>query len=261
MKYTGIAPFKAWTLLFVLLISVCLFPSDTVKAYTVVQGQKIYDDAGLLSDYEISQLSAQIVSVEKAQGIDIYILTTNDDQGYTSDTYSDYFFDEGHVDKNIFKEDTVILLINMDYREVYLSCYGRCKDKFNSSRIHTITDAVASHLSDMEYFKACEVAIDNIDHYMETDLFYFQVWFQLLVACGISAVIVIIMAVSRGSHVTTTANTYLDQGHSRLRFHHDNYIRTVVTKTRKPQNNNSGGGGRSGGGPSGHSHSGGGSRF
>ena len=264
MKQNSKLKIKAVSRLLMLLMIFCLFPTKNVKAYTVVEGKNVYDDAGLLSDSEISQLSEQIASIEKKQGIDIYILTTNDDLGYSSDIYNDYFFKEGHVDKNIFKEDTAILLINMDYREVYLSGYGRCEDQLNSSRIQSITDNAASYLSNREYYKACEVAVDKVAHYMTTDYFYFQVWFQLLVACGISAIIVAIMASSRGTHVTTNANTYLDQSHSRLRFHHDNYIRTVVTKTKKPESNNNGshgGGGHSSGGPSGHSHSGGGSRF
>lgn len=256
--------FKVYTHFLILLMIFCLFATKNVKAYTVVEGKNVYDDAGLLSNYEISQLSEQIASIEKKQGIDIYILTTNDDHGYSSYIYNDYFFKEGHVDKNIFKEDTVILLINMDYGEVYLSAYGHCEDQLNISRIQTTTDTAASYLSDHDYYQACKIAVDKVAHYMTTDYFYFRVWFQLLVALGISALIVTIMAFSRGTPTTTNANTYLDQNQSRLRFHHDNYIRTVVTKTRKPESNNNGGhggGGHSSGGPSGHSHSGGGSRF
>lgn len=264
MKQNSKLQIKAFSCLLMLFMIFCLFPSKNVKAYTVVEGKNVYDDAGLLSDSEIKQLSKQIASIEKKLGIDIYILTTNDDLGYSSDIYIDYFFKEGHVDKNIFKEDTAILLINMDYREVYLSGYGHCQDQLNSSRIHSITDKIASYLTKGQYYQACEIAVDKVAHYMTTDYFYFQVWFQLLVALGISAIIVAIMAFSRETPITTNANTYLDQNQSRLRFHHDNYIRTVVTKTKKPEsgsNGGHGGGGHSSSGPSGHSHSGGGSHF
>ena len=91
---------------------------------------------------------------------------------------------------------------------------------------------------------------------------YFDLWFQVVVSIVVSGIIVAIIAFSRKTPITTNSNTYLDQSKSHLRFHHDNYIRTVVTKQKKPSNNNnSSGSGHSSSGPSGHSHSSGSSSF
>lgn len=242
----------------------CLIPSRTADAYTVVEGQSVYDDAGLLSPDEVDRLTNQIIEIESnsKQDLDIYLLTTNDDQGYSSDDYIDYFFKEGHNDKNIFKENSVILFINMDGREIYLSAYGDREDDFLGSPTDDVLDDVYEYISDGNYYDACRVGIDDINYYTNATPIFYHTWFQLLVALGLGAIIVAIMAVTCGTPITTNDNTYLDQQNSRLRFHHDNYIRTVVTKVKKPENNSSGGGGtHHSGGPSGHSHSGGGRSF
>ena len=71
------------------------------------------------------------------------------------------------------------------------------------------------------------------------------------------------MAYNSGGRVTVSEGTYRDFSSSRVVDRRDNYLRTSVTKTRKPSSdNNSSGGGFSGGGSSGgttsggHSHSG-----
>lgn len=246
-----------------LLLLLCIFPTHHCYAYSVTEETNVYDDANLLTSTEIDQLDKKIASINQKNGYDIYIVTTNDDQGYSSDLYADYFFDEGHNQKHIIGEDTVILLINMDYREVWISGYGKCEQIITDRIASTIAESITSDLSDHQYYSACNLAVKKISEYMTKDFFYFHLWFQALVAFGLGGIIVGVMAISRTTPITTNANTYLDQQHSKMRFHHDNYIRTVVTKRRKPQENHNGGshGGGSHSGPSGHSHSGGGARF
>lgn len=264
MKHLQNRFIKLKYIIFALAAILCLLPRTNVKAYSVVEGQHVYDDAGLFTNDEIGRLDKLIEKIEKKDEVDLYVLTTSDAQGYTSDIYNDYFFDEGHNKKQLFNEDTIILLINMENREVWLNCYGSTEETFDSDTITSVTDNIASYLSDGDYYEGCKAGLKDVQMYLEKNYVIFHAWFQIVVALGISGIIVAIMACSRKTPMTANANTYFDQQNSRLRFHHDNYIRTTVTKVRKPQNNSSGGGGGSGhhsGGPSGHSHSGGGSHF
>ncbi len=93
--------------------------------------------------------------------------------------------------------------------------------------------------------------------------------FQLLAAVIIGVIAVAVMASRSGGSVTINNRTYLDEGNSGVTARRDDYIRTSVTKVKRPQNNtnqnsggnrsfrSSGGGGVSSGG---RSHSGGGRR-
>lgn len=89
---------------------------------------------------------------------------------------------------------------------------------------------------------------------------YMNVLVQLGVAVVIGAVAVGIMAYNAGGRMTVSGNTYMDQDHSGLIGRRDDYIRTTVTRVRKPEtnnnnNNNSGGGFHGGVSAGGSSHS------
>lgn len=245
----------------------CILPYNTGKAYSVVAGQKVYDDGNLFTPDQISKLTEHIQKVEKKCENEIYILTTYENDGYYSDEYIDVFFDEGHNKKNLFGEDTIILLFNMSYTpgqsEIYMSSYGRMENKFpNYNDIYAVTDSMASYCKDHDFYGACIDGLDKIETKVTTNYFIFHTWFQVVTAIVIASIIVGIMAISRSTPMTTNAYSYMDEKNSKLRFKHDNYIRTTVTKKKKPQNNSSGGGSaHHSGGSSGHSHSGGGSRF
>jgi uncharacterized protein len=75
------------------------------------------------------------------------------------------------------------------------------------------------------------------------------------------------MAFNSGGRMTAGSSNYMEQNNSGLIGRRDDYIRTQVTRVRKPQNNNSGGGGFNAGGfrggmsGGGRSHSSGGGKF
>ena len=91
---------------------------------------------------------------------------------------------------------------------------------------------------------------------------YLRAWVQLVVALVIGGIVVGGMAASNGGTMTVNANTYLDERYSGIRARRDDYIRTSVTKRRKPQETrSSGGGGGSHHSSGGHSHSSAGRHF
>ena len=85
---------------------------------------------------------------------------------------------------------------------------------------------------------------------------YLRAWVQLIAALIIGGIAVSVMAVKSGGVMTVNADTYLDSRYSGIRARRDDYIRTSVTKRKKPKPSE--GGGSSGGGQvssGGHSHS------
>lgn len=249
-------------ILFILLLLACILPYNIGKAYSVESGTKVYDDALLFSSSEAKSLTKQIKKVEERNNIQLYVVTTDDTRGLSSDDYNDYFFDEGHNQKNIFDHDTIILLINMDIREVYMSCYGQMEHKFPTyDAIHNITDSVAKHLGNGDYYKGCSVGIKKIANKLEGNTFFFRTIFQLVAALLLAMIITLIVVFSHGTRVTTTGNTYLNRDSSRIKARYDNYIRTETKRTKKASSSSGGGSAHHSGSRSGHSHSGGGSRF
>jgi uncharacterized protein len=242
---------------YLILIAFCfivpgfLFAAKITAAETE-QIQHIYDNAGLLSTSEADYLDEMCTEYGNDAGIDIIILTHNDSNAVYAERYIENFYD------NMLYGDSVILLVDMYNREVFIEGYGTAESKINSSRIDDILDKITPHISDEEYKTAFEKYIKLSAKYMNLKPIYLRAWFQFIIAIAVGAITVAIMAYNSGGKMTVGSNTYMDPNHSGLIGRRDDYIRTQVTRVRKPTQNSGGGGGIS---PGGHSHSSGGRKF
>jgi uncharacterized protein len=288
---------SAFTLL--LLLITLILPSTYAKAAETSDAyQHVYDNAGLLSTDEITELETMCISYGEDAGIEIMILTHNDSTAPYAEDYIENFEDQLPVG------DRVYLLVDMYNRVVFMEGYGTAETYIHSNRIDSIINEITPNLSDGNYYDAFVTYIErsaaymsddselNYDHdysagtpqssdpnapnydetwpsnYNEAKNILSNIWVQLIIAAIIAAITVAIMAYNSGGKMTAGANNYMDQSHSGLIGRRDDYLRTTVTRVRKPQNNNnSGGGGFNAGGfrggvsGGGRSHSSGGGRF
>lgn len=285
-----------------MILSVFFAKTAEVRATAEQSNQHIYDNAGLLSTTEVSDLEQLCIDYGSDAGIEIMILTHDDPDALYAEDYIEDFEDTLPV------ADRVYLLIDMQNRVVFMEGYGLCETYIHSKRIDVIIDEITPDLSEGNYFDACATYIKRSAAYMSDDSelnydsnytantpqssnpnapnydetlpsdyyssstgknFLANVWIQLLAAVIIGAVTVAIMAYHSGGKMTTGSSTYMDQNHSGLIGRRDDYVRTQITRVRKPQNNNNnhGGGGFNAGGfrggvsMGGRSHSSGGGKF
>lgn len=249
--------------------------------------QKIYDDANLLDEAEIEELEELAKELAEEIGTDLIVLTTTSSMDV--DPYTKKFYEEMAPGYDKPHGSTVILTINMEYRDVYLESFGRAYDYLTSSRLTDIRESITPYLSNGEYFQAFENFMYFVYDYMidseppsenggsnippsyggnfpsgeyniaQNDSIVGQLWFQILISVIIGLAGVGFMAMNAGGKVTVNERTYLNHQTSRVLRKRDNYIRTTVTKRRKPSSNNSsrsgGFGGGIGGGFGGGSHS------
>lgn len=230
------------------------------------------DTIGLLSPSEASEVSALLEKYSNKSGSDIVILTTDTPTTRSEDkTYVEDYFD-AQYDAGLLKEDATIFLIDMNTRFTVIQGYGSNEQLINDDNIEYILDAVTPYLSSADYLNACKEFAKGVAFYLESPSYeyghrpiYFNIFFQAGIALIIGAVAVAIMAYQSGGTMTTNNHTYLDESHSGVVAKRDMYIRTSVSKVRKPQSNGGSSGGRSSGGggvsSGGHSHSGGGRGF
>ena len=290
-------------MLFLLILSTVI-TGTTVKAYASESDSNphIYDKAQLLSTDETEKLEQMCIDYGDAAGIEIMILTHNDANAVYAEDYIENFEDQLPVGNRVY------LLVDMANRVVFMEGYGTAENYITSKRIDVIIGEITPSLTDGDYYSAFSTYIEKSAAYMSDDseLNYdsdysastpqssdpnapnydatwpsdaptvqgtayqvlSNVWFQLGGALVIGMITVAIMAYHSGGRMTTGGATYMDQNQSGLIGRRDDYIRTQVTKVRKPENNsnNSGGGfnaggfrgGTSGGG---RSHSSGGGSF
>lgn len=227
--------------------------------------QHIYDDASLLYDSERSALEEKCITYGEDAGMNIFILTHNDPDTPDGEIYIEDFFDQNLLGKY---PDSIILLVDMSRRDVIIETYGDTQTYVHSKRGDRIIDKISPYLTDAQYYTAFETYIESSaaymkdksdpnysrdytkapeDGYTEQENVLHNIWLQLGVALAIGAITVAVMAYNAGGKMTAGGNTYMDQGNSGLIGRRDDYIRTTVTRVRKPQTNNSSGGGFHGG--------------
>lgn len=229
----------------------------------VASNQKttVYDFANLLTKEEVGQLEALSKELSPERETDFVILTTNDTEGKDVVQYMQDFYDKNALGYDGPHGNTAILTIDMQNREVYLAGFYKAEKYLDNQRLDLIRNKITPYLSDGDYFQAAQLFIELAYDYMgykpgvNPENILFKWWFQILAAVIVAGIVVTLMAYRSGGRVTVNDRTYMDNRTSRVVGRKDTYVRTTVTKVKKPSSNNSsgGGGGITGGG---HSHSG-----
>lgn len=256
------------TVLSILLLAFLFVGLQDVGASDATK-QRVFDDANILQEDDLSKIEATAEEHSIEQKTDFIILTT--DEGFTQaelkryvqDMYDEqgYGFDKKHG-------NTALLALDVNSREVYLAGFYKAEKYLNNTRVELVLDEMMGALRSDNFYRAFTTFIVTSSEYMQ-----FSPWvnpesillkssFQFIAALILAGAIVGMMAYNSSGKVTTNLNTYLDTERTQVLKKRDRYIRTTVTKTRKPKNKSSSGGGGGGGTTrGGHSHSGGGRSF
>lgn len=211
--------------------------------------QRVFDDAGVLNEKELNNLEKFAEKYSDKRQVDFFILT-NKDTGVDAEDYMGDFYDEHEPGS------AVILTIDLTERDVVLSGFGKARYTLPDERLDSIRGKVTPALSSGEYEKAFKKYIKLSAKYMQykeganpANPIY-NIWVQLGLALLIGTGIVSMMAKNRRVKSNVNAETYFNHKLSKVNAKRDKYIRTSVTKRRRPKSNSSGSG-RSGGGRSG----------
>lgn len=256
------------SLLVLITLTVMLFLAILPSSKSLAQTAAVEDGAGIFTADEITSFETQCTDISSTYNTDIYILTTNSTDGLNRHDYLSDYADSLAV------ENSVLLLICMDPddRGYQIESFGTAQDLVLPERIDQISEDITPLLKSGSYALATQTFLDDTIYFLDNepsqedinsfhdsvnskgdnkeDSIFFQLWFQLLIAVALSAIIVIIMILNAGGKVTTNAETYLDHNDSHILAQHDHYVRTTLTKHKKPKNNG-GGGGATGGNTSG----------
>jgi len=246
---------KKFTILLVsifCLILFCGFDEDQTK---------VYDYANLLSQEEIDTLQGEAITLALQHQLDIIIATIDNAENKSSRQYANNFYDDNDFGYDFAEKSGILLLIDMDNREVYILGNGSGADIFPDSIIDLMTEKIAPHLTAGNYMKACQTFLGQVSARINTDNHSVNIIQQQLIYLGISLVVAIIAVVlmisSQKTKVTANGHTYMTNNKYNLRSSHDHFTRTTTVKrkieTQSSSSSNggsSGGGGRSGGGRS-----------
>lgn len=147
-----------------LIIFIFVF-SVFVNAETVDTNIKVYDYGKLFSESESKDLSDTAVKIINKQQIDIVIVTIDNSEGKSSRDYADDFYDYNNFG---IGEDRsgILMLINMQEREVWISTSGKGIPIYTDKVTDKILDSVYNKLSEGSYYASGKLFLEEADRYI-----------------------------------------------------------------------------------------------
>lgn len=266
--------------LILMFLSLMLMAFQSIYLFAATGESKIYvtDDAGILTSKEVYDLREELSILSEKWDCDIVVVTVKDTGNKTITQYADDFFDY-----NIFSKDGVLLLVDMNTRDSWISTTGSCIDAFTDKGIEWISNDITPSLSKGNYYKAfnkykkdCDMFLKQASKGKPYDAGHMPVTKQQIISTAlgsgvfgliVAGIAVFVLALNNKSVKSVRhAASYVVDGSMKITNSNDVFINKVVTKSLIPRDDDSRGGHGGGGstihmGSSGTSHGGGGGHF
>ncbi len=241
---------------------------------------RVVDNADLLSNNEEEVLSDTIDNIISEYNFDVVIVTEDTLDGESRMNYADDFYDYGGygVGDNC---DGILLLINMEQRQWWISTTGYGITVFTDYGIDKMGEIMSYDLGEDDFYSAFELFLSTTEEYIiaaengevfdiyneyetEEDKFIgllMNIALGLFIALIIALIVVLVFKSQLKSvKYEYAANVYEIKSSFNVTRSNDVYLYKNVTKRKKPES--SGGGGSSTHrSSSGSSHGGGGGSF
>lgn len=242
--------------------------NNILNTPAVDASEKIYDFANLLTDSEEIALYSEISNYIDTYDMDLAIVTIDDNNKGSQQVYADDFYDYNYFGINSTR-DGLLFLIDMEYRQIYISTTGSAINMYNDYRIEKTLDAVYMYMTDKDYYEGTSEFIDVISKYAEkglpskldnedlvTDSIFIAIVFSLIIT---SITMFILIRKNKLVRKATTAREYLNKESVVVNNMGDIFMGSSTVKHRIQSD--SSGGSSTHIGSSGSSHGGGGRGF
>lgn len=242
--------------------------NDILRTPAIDSSEKVYDFADLFSLNEEKELYKQISEYINFYDMDLAVVTINENNKHSSMTYADDFYDY-----NYFKDDGLLFLIDMEYREIYISTTGTAIDMYNDYRINGVLDRIYEYMTDEKYYDGLSKGIKIISEYadngmpinvefLDTMTLGNQILYSMVVALIITIITIFILIMkNKLVRPATTAREYLNEDSIKVNDMGDILVSSNTTRHKIEHSSSSGGGSSRHSGSSGRSHGGGGRKF
>ena len=269
------------------LVLILLFlPALLVPGFASETHTRIVDEAGLLTDSEISALETKAQSLMEQYGMDVVVLTVDALEGTRAQDVADDFYDH-----NGYGDDGVLFLLAMEEREWYISTAGNGIYALTDYGIQQVGFVMIPYLSEGDYYGAFDVYYDELPMYFDAlekgapidgyadysedyyhgdqeEVVYYEEEFSpslllsLVIGLVVAGISLLIMRASMNTkRQQHSAGEYVKAGSYQLHRQQDLFLYSNVSKVRRQQSSSSGGGSSVHSSSGGRSHGGGGGRF
>lgn len=238
---------------------------------SVDASEKVYDFANLLTDSEEKDVYYQVQNFIMEHDMDLAIVTIDSNNKGSQVEYADDFYD--YNDFGIgSSRDGVLFLIDMQYRQIYMSTTGDAIQMYSDYRIDQIMNAIYQYMTDTDYFNGISNFIDELSYYASVGYPEMDETSRLSVGqclkygaiiSAIATFIIMLVLVNKNKLVrpATTAREYLDKESVVVNNYGDIFMGSNTVKHKIEHSSSSSGGSSTHSSSSGSSHGGGGHGF
>lgn len=261
--------FKSIRIILAALLLVILI--GQMEAVAAVPGN-VKDYLNYLKDNEVSELQSEIDKVKGDFSLDVVIVITNKTDGKSSMEYADDYYDKNGYGVG-GDHSGLLMLINMEKREVWISTTGKAIDIFTDSRISDMVSHVKTLLSNGKYYDASKIFISDVRNYasmgvpngqhrvdtganpgtypeintgVNSQMTYMDRVIRLtksfmvfIIALAVSIIATVLVSISGKGKVTINNQTYEGKGSFVLSDVRDDFIRESTTRTKIQKSSNS----------------------
>ena len=252
--------------------------NNILNTPAVDASEKVYDFADLLTTEQEDSLYDDINDFINDSSYDLVIVTIDDNPKYSAMDYADDFFDYNDFGVNSSR-DGVLILIDMDTREIYVSTSGMALKMYSDYRIDNIIDAGYYYLTSGYYYNCLSEMIDELELYYDNGYpsensnlhidengnpYYIRKmpYLMIFLVAGTFCLIVTLILYFKTKSVVKKHNiaSYIDKENTNI-SKNDIFLTTYTSRIRRQSSSSSGGGSSFHRSSSGRSHGGGGRRF
>lgn len=130
------------------------------------QEERIFDYAGLFGSEEKQQLEDTAQKLREEMHAEMIVLTIEDAGGRQAQETADEFYFGNRFHKS-FHENGMVILIDMDNRELYLGTYGDMIRVLTDQRLDQILDLMYTKAADGRYAEAALIGLTESGQYFQ----------------------------------------------------------------------------------------------
>lgn len=129
--------------------------------------QKVFDQASLFTSSQAEVLEKRLVQIAEQEQYDVAIATTDDTGSMTTDKYARDFYAINGIGYGNNRQG-VLLLIDMDNRQVYIDEYNDQKQGFQISNRErdVILDVIMEHAYDGNFYGVADSFLNELPQYL-----------------------------------------------------------------------------------------------
>lgn len=254
MGVSALKKYLCYILSVLLMLSLALGLTAAVSADTAY----VHDNAGLIDSQQEAQLEQTIAKLRKTYKQDFVAVVEMGTGSKTAQQYADDYYDQKGFG---YGKDSsgILLLIDMENRQIALSTYGSSIRYFTDKRINlildkvaaalqkgTVADGVQSFLDEAAYY--CKEGIPKGQHTVDSETgaisrYHSVSGKQLLlfavISLGAAGFICAIVLAKYSMRTNSYYYPYSQKGTMNLTRREDTYINTTVTTRRIEQSSSS----------------------